>query len=695
MLNESRRHEAEVRWGETIVFCACVMEMILLLSSPASYSQTKSFRSDEVTALVTVTIQTNFSGDSVIVDGIKYLGPITRSWESGSVHTIGTDSIQKKSDGVRDIFRSWSDGGFASHTVTVSGNATFTANFVIQYYLTMNGAVSGHAAVSPYSNWFIKDTTITISAGVQSGDAYFAQWVGAGTGSYTGPNNPASIVMNGPMTETATFTYCSYTISPTQGSFTASGGRKTFGVSTNGACGWFVQGSVSWIHVIGLGGRTGSGPFDYSVDPNPNPITRSTTLYVMTGSPPTPHATYQVSQSGSFYVTLQTTLGGDSIIVDGVKYISPVIQSWLVGSVHSIGIDSIQNSTVGERHLYHSWSDGGILTHPVTVSSDTLLTANGVNQFYLALSAYNPHPPTTSGWYNEGASLQIAAINGPGVPPYSFFSHWYGTGPGSYTGPTNPVTITMNGPITETAHYGPTNITIVPDTVSVKLAGDTLRFVISSNPPGAPWVSESASSWIIALKSMGLDRDTAQYLVLPASDTTARTGSIKFSSIIYTGYQSVIVNQNSWTDASKVILGQGWNLVSVPRVQLNDDAAVIFPTKYGSMFRYNPISGGYEEATTLVLGVGYWIYYFSSTVIIINGDAPGPISIACRTGWNLIGSCEEVIEVSSLTTDHGAVIFGDAFRYDPTSGSYHATPTINPGEAVWIYVTGECMLTVP
>ena len=32
-------------------------------------------------------------------------------------------------------------------------------------------------------------------------------WTGTGTGSYSGSNNPASITMSGPITETATFTH--------------------------------------------------------------------------------------------------------------------------------------------------------------------------------------------------------------------------------------------------------------------------------------------------------------------------------------------------------------------------------------------------------------------------------------------------------------------------------------------------------
>ena len=39
-----------------------------------------------------------------------------------------------------------------------------------------------------------------------SGKYSFSGWTGSGTGSYSGTNNPASITMNGPITETAAFT---------------------------------------------------------------------------------------------------------------------------------------------------------------------------------------------------------------------------------------------------------------------------------------------------------------------------------------------------------------------------------------------------------------------------------------------------------------------------------------------------------
>lgn len=56
-------------------------------------------------------------------------------------------------------------------------------------------------------------------------------------------------------------------------------------------------------------------------------------------------------------------------------------------------------------------------------------------------------PP--SGWYNSGSGVSISASTDNG---YTFAS-WSGTGNGSYSGTSNNATVTMNGPISETANF--------------------------------------------------------------------------------------------------------------------------------------------------------------------------------------------------------------------------------------------------
>jgi hypothetical protein len=153
---------------------------------------------------VQVTVQTNPAGRSFSVDGTTYTSVQTFSWDPGSSHTIATTSPQSGGTGVRYVWGNWSDGGAISHAVAPTTNKVYTANFSTQYYLTMSHNTGG--TVSPASGWRGHGTAVSITATPATG-YHFTNWTGSGTGSYSGTNNPASITMNGPITEMGTFTH--------------------------------------------------------------------------------------------------------------------------------------------------------------------------------------------------------------------------------------------------------------------------------------------------------------------------------------------------------------------------------------------------------------------------------------------------------------------------------------------------------
>ena len=77
-------------------------------------------------------------------------------------------------------------------------------------------------------------------------------------------------------------------------------------------------------------------------------------------------------------------------------------------------------------------------------------TANFTTQYYLTMAHGTGGTVTpASGWKNSGATVSITARPATG---YSFGS-WASTGTGSVSGTTNPASITMGGPITETATF--------------------------------------------------------------------------------------------------------------------------------------------------------------------------------------------------------------------------------------------------
>src|SRR4030095_15130096 len=121
----------------------------------------------------------------------------TFSWQPGSTHTIATTSPQDGGTGVRYVWTNWTGGGAISHHVPPATNATYTANFRTQYFLTMSHGTGG--TVTPGSGWRNSGTAVSITATPATG-YIFSNWSGSGTGSYSGSANPSSITMGGPIT---------------------------------------------------------------------------------------------------------------------------------------------------------------------------------------------------------------------------------------------------------------------------------------------------------------------------------------------------------------------------------------------------------------------------------------------------------------------------------------------------------------
>jgi hypothetical protein len=88
--------------------------------------------------------------------------------------------------------------GFPTASCAQCGGTNFTA----QYYMTMDSGSNG--SVSPSSGWQNSGASVPISA-TPNGGFVFSGWTGTGSGSYSGPNNPAMVVMTGAIVETASF----------------------------------------------------------------------------------------------------------------------------------------------------------------------------------------------------------------------------------------------------------------------------------------------------------------------------------------------------------------------------------------------------------------------------------------------------------------------------------------------------------
>jgi subtilisin-like proprotein convertase family protein len=398
-----------------------------------------------------------------------------------------------------------------SHTVSPNSGTTYTANFTTQYYLTMNAGAGG--TVSPSSGWRNSGTSVSISATPNSGYS-FSGWTGSGSGSYSGNNNPASITMNGPISETASFTQ--------------------------------------------------------------NPVS----------------------------VTVQTSPSGRSFTVDGTTYTTSQTFSWTPGSSHTIGATSPQSGGTGVQYVWSSWSDGGAISHTVAPTSGTTYTAYFATQYYLTMVAgaggsVNP----SSGWYNSGAVVSISATPNSG---YSF-SGWTGSGSGSYSGNNNPASITMSGPITETASF-----TQNPISVTVQTSPSGRSFTVD----GATYTTAQTFNWV------------------PGSSHTIGTTSPQSGG---TGVQYV---WSSWSDGGAIshtvapTAGATYTANFATEFQLT---AVSSPSDSGT-FTFNPLGSWYAPnqavQITAIPANGY-------TFVSWSGDASGsanPLTVVMNAPHNLVGN---------------------------------------------------------
>ena len=162
--------------------------------------------STTITSLSTgSTIQTNPAGRQFSVDGgTVQTAPQTLNLAAGT-HSIAVAPTQAGGAGTQYVFTSWSDGGAATHNITVgSSAATYTATFKTQYQLTTAASPAAGGTVTPASGGFYDSgTAVPISASTNSGYS-FPNWTGS-----VGSVNSASttVTMAASETVTANFTF--------------------------------------------------------------------------------------------------------------------------------------------------------------------------------------------------------------------------------------------------------------------------------------------------------------------------------------------------------------------------------------------------------------------------------------------------------------------------------------------------------
>jgi hypothetical protein len=165
--------------------------------------------------------------------------------------------------GVQHVFTGWSGDAsgttLASNAITMTGPKAATANWKTQYYLNQS---TNFGSVSPVSGWYDAGSNVTLSATPPTAEAgerfVWNDWTGTGSGSYTGTDAQSSLTMNGPVTESASWTHqYMLTVTSPHGSPTPTTGWFDAGASIRASVASPIEGLFVTQYVCS--GWTGSG----------------------------------------------------------------------------------------------------------------------------------------------------------------------------------------------------------------------------------------------------------------------------------------------------------------------------------------------------------------------------------------------------------------------------------------------------
>jgi len=412
------------------------------------------------------TFATNPSGQQIVIDGVAYTAPRTFNWSAGSSHTISVSSPQGATSDTRYAFSSWSNGGAQSQTLTApAANAAYTANFATQYTLTTAAAPTNGGSVSPAgSAWYNSGQNVTVTASPASG-YNFSSW----SGGLTGNTNPATLTMNGAKSMTARFvTAGTFVVTPGTGlsasgaqggSFSPSSVALTLQNTGGSAIAWTASKTQGWVNLSAASGTLAAGAstaVTASINGNAASLAAGTYADTITftnstnGNGNTTRSIGLTVATQTPVYTISTNPSGLQVIVDGLSYTSPKTFTWIPGTSHTLSVSSPLGGSAGIRHVFSSWSDGGVQAHSIQAAADTTNYVATFTTEYSLTASSNPlnvgvTNPAGTTWHRRGQSLSLAASPNSGYT----FSGWSG----HLQGTTNPQSLTMDGPKSVTANF--------------------------------------------------------------------------------------------------------------------------------------------------------------------------------------------------------------------------------------------------
>ena len=437
-----------------------------------------------------VTVATNPAGRDVVVDSQTRTGPYVFWCDDGSSHTISAPGPQATGPMTQYRYDTWSDAGAQTHSITCTASTTVTANFVLQYQITITTTPAGRTVTvdsfprtGPYTSWW--DAGSNIGLLVPS-----PQTVGAVTrysfSAWSDGNIAPSrtLLADMPRTLGAVFTTEYYLTMTT-----------TSGTSVVPGSGWHPMDDTVSIST------TGPAPglterYQFSAWSGDFIGTNPTATITMDGP-----KTITANWAHQFKIDVRFGAGvpGTNITEDGVNTGASAITAWWdEGSTHTYAVPATLAVVSDIRYNFLSWQGAGANRQfSVTVTGSATYTAMYTQQFLVKLTvspsgrtilvdgaAWTPGTPL---WFDSGTTHVFDAGSAPqnGAAGERFkFSGWTG---GSPIGNLN--TVTVDAPKVLVAAYTRQVLLTVESSYGTPTC-------LSPAEPGTCWYNENTQAQV-------------------------------------------------------------------------------------------------------------------------------------------------------------------------------------------------------
>ena len=135
-------------------------------------------------------------------------------------------------------------------------------------------------------------------------------------------------------------------------------------------------------------------------------------------------------------------------------------------------------------------------------------------------------------------------------------------------------------------------------------------------------------------------------------------------------------------------LGAGCSMISLACKAEDSAMGTLFPTAT-ALFEFAPDSG-YQRATFLEPGKGYWINMPAPATVALAGVPIHPCALSTPAGWSMIGPCSMpamVADLKEATEDNLLAAFGFDAGYQPVT-------TLQPGRGYWMKLAAAGVLNL-